>query len=115
MAAAMYDADAPPVSGNFSERTELDSHANMTVVGKGAYILSDTGRTAAVNPCNPEYYTMEIPIVDAAILYTDPFHGKDYVLAIGNDLFVESMVNNLLRPFILREAGIKVSVTEDPF
>ena len=30
-------------------RTELDSHANMPVVGQHAYIISDTGRIADVN------------------------------------------------------------------
>jgi len=27
-------------------RTELDSHANMVVLGRNAYILNDSGRTA---------------------------------------------------------------------
>jgi hypothetical protein len=31
-----------------NSRTELDSHANMPVVGKCSFILSDTGRVADV-------------------------------------------------------------------
>jgi hypothetical protein len=36
-------------------RTELDSHANMLVVDRNAYIISDTGRIADVNPFTPDY------------------------------------------------------------
>jgi hypothetical protein len=34
-------------------RTELDSHANMPVVGRHAYIILDTGRVADVSPFTP--------------------------------------------------------------
>ena len=33
---------------------ELDSHANMPVVGASAYIISDSGETADVNAYSPE-------------------------------------------------------------
>jgi len=36
-------------------RTELDSHANMVVVGRHAYILNNSGRTAQVSAFTPEY------------------------------------------------------------
>ena len=35
--------------------------------------------------------------------------GKSYVLLIQNALYVPSMSNNLIAPFIMREAGIDVS------
>ena len=35
-------------------QTELDSHANMPVVGRHTYAISDTGRIADVNPFTPE-------------------------------------------------------------
>jgi hypothetical protein len=46
-----------------SSRTELDSHANMSVVGRNACIISDTGRVANVNPFTPDYNSMMIPII----------------------------------------------------
>ena len=58
-------------------RMELDSHANMPVVGNHAYILSDTGRTADVNAYNPQYEAMVIPIVDAAVQFSCPYTGND--------------------------------------
>ena len=48
-------------------RTELDTHANMPVVGKHALILSKTGQKAEVNAYTPDYDPLHIPIVDAAI------------------------------------------------
>ena len=49
-------------------RLELDSHANMPVVGKGAHV-EYTGRTADVNAFSPQYDTAQLPIVDAVIQY----------------------------------------------
>jgi hypothetical protein len=94
-----------------SSRTELDSHANMPVVGSQAYIISDTGRMADVNPFTPDYESMLIPIVDAAVRYECPYDGKTYILVVRNALHVPSMRNNLIPPFIMREAGIRVSDT----
>ena len=46
---------------------ELDSHANMPVVGRGTYIVAHTGKTVDVQAYNPVYESMEIPIVDNAL------------------------------------------------
>ena len=107
IASVDYDED----SCKHMYRTELDSHANMPVVGCHAYILSDTGRIADVNAFSPDYATMELPIVDAAIQYDCPYSGISYILVIRNALYVPSMVNNLLPPFMLREAGIQICDT----
>ena len=90
-------------------RTELDSHANMSVVGKHAYVVSESGRVAEVSPFTPDYTPMVIPIVDAAIMYVDSVTGVEYILILRNVLHVPSMENNLITPFILREQGIIVN------
>ena len=41
-------------------RTELDSHANMPVVGRHAYIISDTGRLADVSPFTSAYASVQL-------------------------------------------------------
>ena len=89
-------------------RTELDSHANMPVVGRNAYILSETGKMVDVSPFTPDYQSMAVQVVDAAIQYDDPYDGQSYILVIRNALSVPSMHNNLMPPFVLREAGIQV-------
>lgn len=78
-------------------RTDLDSHANMPVVGRNVYILSDTGETALVAPYSPDYEPKELPIVKAAVLYSCPYTGQDIVLIIQQALHVPSMKNNLIR------------------
>ena len=93
-------------------RTELDSHANMVVVGSNCLIVEYSGRTAVVNPFTPEYDALtEVPIVDAAVLYECPYSGKEYILLVRNALHVPAMVNNLIPPFVMREAGILVNDT----
>ena len=88
---------------------ELDSHANMSVVGVSAYIISDTGETAYLNAYSPDYESRKIKIVDAALQYESPHDGKIFILVLLNALYVLFMIDNLIPPFIMREAGIKVN------
>ena len=53
-------------------KTELDSHANMPVVGANAYILAESGKQVEVNPYTPDYKSMRLPLVDAAVRYDSP-------------------------------------------
>jgi hypothetical protein len=96
---------------NEGSRTELDSHANMPVVGQNAFVISDTGRMADVKPYSPDYESMAIPIVDAAVRYDCPYDSLTYILVIRNALHLPSMQTNLIPPFIMREAGITVHDT----
>jgi len=107
--AGAFDEDQDGEREDGGSRTELDSHANMTVVGKHCYVLRDTGRKANVNAFTPEMQATDVPIVDAAILYECPYSGKEYLLVIMNALHVPAMKNNLLPPFIAREAGLIVN------
>ena len=100
-------------------RTELDSHANMPVLGRHVHILSDTGRKADVSPFTPDYQSLKMPIVDAAIGYMCPVTGEESFLVVRNALHSPNMKNNLLPPFVLREAGLRVNDvpkihTDDP-
>ena len=57
------------ISENSQEfKLELDSHANMHVMGKGAHV-EYTGKTADVNAFSHKYKTPKLPIVDAVIQY----------------------------------------------
>ena len=53
-------------------RTELDSHANMPVVGKHAYIIDETGKNVDVSPFTPDYKPLTVPLVDATVKYNNP-------------------------------------------
>jgi hypothetical protein len=111
IAAANDDDDSMSIDDEKS-RTELDSHANMVVVGRHALIISNTGRTAEVSPFTPDYEALQkVPIVDAAIQYMCPYDDKLYILIVRNALSVPSMKHNLVPPFIVREAGVQVNST----
>jgi hypothetical protein len=78
-------------------RTDLDSHANMPVVGGGAHVLLDHNKTCELSPDSPDYEPMEVPLVDAAVRYERD--GSVYILLIRNALYVPSLDHNLLTPF----------------
>jgi hypothetical protein len=50
-------------------RSELDTHANLPVVGRHAYIISNTRRLANMSPFTPDYSLMQIQVVDTAVHY----------------------------------------------
>ena len=89
--------------------TELDSHANMPVVGKHAYIIAKTGKKVDVSPFTPDYKLLTVPLVDATVEYDNPYNGKTYILVLRNALYVPSMDHNLIPPFMLREMGVTVN------
>ena len=94
---------------NESSRTELESHANMPVIGRNAYILSKIGETVDVAPFTPDYKPISVELVDAALKYECPYSGEVKILIIRRGLHVPSMTHNLLPPFMLREAGIQIN------
>ena len=64
--AIQREAEQEPVGDGIS-RTELDSHANMAVVGRNAYILAETEKDVEVSPFTPDYDPKTYKVVDAAI------------------------------------------------
>ena len=85
-----------------SPRTELDSHANMIVIGKHSFIFDSVhGRNCDVQPFDPSIGTAkQVPIVDAAIAYDCPHTHKTYLLLTRNALYVPTLEHNLIPPFI---------------
>lgn len=96
-------------NGYTCSTTELDSHANMFVVGAQAFVIQHSGRHAEVNAFSDEVDKLtQVPIVDACFAYDCPRSLKTYLLIARNALHVPSMDHNLVPPFLLREAGIDV-------
>ena len=89
-------------------RSELDSDVNMAVIGKHAYILTETGKMVEVNPY-PTYRPIKAPIVDPPLQYDSLYDGISYILVVRNALHVPSMCNNLLPLFMLQESRITVN------
>ena len=82
----------------------------MCVLSKNCCILQCSGRHAQVSPFSPDLDDLQhMPIVDACIAYDNPYSGKAFLLVVYNALHLPSMDHNLICPFILREAGIKIN------
>ena len=94
---------------NVESCTELDSHANMPVVGKHAYIIAETSKKVDVSLFTPDYQPLTVPLVDTTVRYDNPYNGKSYILVLRNELYVPLMDNNLIPPFMLREMGVTVN------
>ena len=94
---------------NHLVRKELDSYANMIVVGKNSIIFDDTGKTCTVNAFSESAGKLHnIPIIDAVIAYDCPYQCKTFLLLMRNALYIPELVINLLPPFIVRESGIQI-------
>ena len=107
--AGVNDATERVAENREESRTELDTHANMPVLGNNCYVIAEVGKTATVQPYRPDYEPMDIPLIHGAVQYDCPYEGKTYVLVIRNALHVPTMTHKLIPPFILREAGIIVN------
>ena len=91
-------------------RTELDSHANMVVLGLNSFVFESTGRTCNVQPFSTDLgIVKDVPIVDGALAYDCPYSGIVYILLVRNALHVPSMDHNLIPPFIMRAGGVIVN------
>ena len=91
----------------------------MPIMGKQCFILAETGKIVNVNPFSPKYKVLTTRLVDTALQYDCPYSGQSYILVIWNAMYALSMENNLLPPFVFREAGITVNDkpkihTQDP-
>ena len=78
-------------------RTELDSHANMVILGLNSFVFESTGRTCNVQPFSTDLgIAKDVPIVDGALAYDCPYTHKVYVLVVRNALHVPSIDHNLI-------------------
>ena len=98
-------------------RTELDSHANMVVLGqhcrhedpKAPSPGEPGSRYAIVSAFSLDHKPMRVQVVDACIGYWCPVNESTYILHFNDVLYVLSMDHNLISPFVLREAGFLVN------
>ena len=92
-------------------RNELDSHANMPVIGSNAIVIATSDKMCDVRAFIPDICPLKVKILDAEVEYSCPYTGVDYILVIRKGLHVPSMVHNLIPPFIMRELDSFVNDT----
>ena len=80
------------------------------MVGYNAYVWRDTGKTTNVGGFTKAVGVLKnIPIVDAIVCYDCPYSHRVFNLVIYNALYIPENADNLVPPFMIREAGIKMS------
>ena len=66
---------------NFISRTELDSYANIVVVGKHCIIFDDTVKTCIVNAFSESAGKLDnVTLVDAAVAHDCSYQCKTFIL-----------------------------------
>ena len=92
--------------------TDCDSHANMMTVGRHCQIIQYTGHHATVHGFTDDLSALDkVPIVDVLLAYDDEYTSKTYLLVARNALYIPTNDNNLIPPFLMREAGLMVDET----
>ena len=96
-----------------ASRSELDSHANMVVLGRNCFVFDGVhGKTCDVEPFDPKLgKAKKVPVVDAAVAYDCPYSHQTFLFILRNALYIPTLEHNLIPPFIMREAGLTVNDT----
>ena len=47
------------------EIIDLDIHANMVILGRNWYVVTNSGKIAEIHTFSPDYEAFKVPIVDA--------------------------------------------------
>ena len=83
---------------SYSDRTELDSHADTTVEGRNCTVMHYTERSCDVAPFSDTYDPMKnIPIIMAATGFISTI-WRQYILVFNEDLYINNMNHRLINP-----------------
>jgi hypothetical protein len=84
-------------------RTEVNSHANKTCVGRHAHIFQNFGRQVNITGYDPSLGTVSNQeIVSAALAYNDPATDEVMILIIHQAIHIPNLKHNLICPMQLR-------------
>ena len=82
----------------------------MVVLGKQCFMI-EQGGVCDVSGFAPGSGRKGVKVVDAAVIYNDPYTGIPHILLFKIALYCSDMNYNLILPFILREVGLIVNKT----
>ena len=88
---------------------ELDSHADVAVLGANCRIIHETNRTVTVHGYDPSLGSTVRKVVSGCFAYDDPNDGNCKLLIIHQGLHVPNMRNSLIPPFQMRDNDITVN------
>jgi hypothetical protein len=90
---------------------DLDSHADMAVLGSNCIVLEETGRTIDVFSYDPKLGSTERKVVSGTFAYDDPDTGRVVLLIVHQGLHIPHLTYSLIPPFQMRENGVEVNET----
>ena len=88
--------------------TELDSHADMCVVGRNAKITHTHEQKVLVSGYDKTLGKKEYNVVSRELAYEDPQTGKSIILKIHQAIYIPTMRHNLLLPIQLMTNGVQL-------
>jgi hypothetical protein len=92
--------------------SELDTHADNTVLGDCCLLIHDTGRKVDVSGFSTALGSIELPIVSGAVAYDHPITGKVYILVFHQAIYCRQMNNHLICPMQCRLNGVVINDTQ---
>ena len=89
--------------------TDIDSHADSPIVGDNTSILFYTNKTVRVSGFTKALGDInKVPVVVAAVAYTDTVTEVTYLLVISNVIYMKGMDGTLIPLFMIRLIGHEV-------
>jgi len=88
---------------------DLDSHADVAVLGANCRIFQESTKTVQVFGYDPSLGSTERKIVSGCFAYDDPTNGSVKMLIVHQGLHVPTMKNSLIPPFQMRVNDVIVN------
>jgi len=102
-------AQLPAYAGKEDRGLDLDSHADMAVLGSNCHIFEDTGRTVHVFSYDPNQGSTERKVVSGCFAYDDQDTGRVVLLIVHQGLSIPHLEYSLISPFQMRENDVVVN------
>jgi hypothetical protein len=89
---------------------DLDSHADMAVLGSNCFVFEENGKTVNVFSYDPELSSMARNVISGSCFaYDDPCSGRVILLIVHQGLHIPHLGYSLIQPFQMRENDVIVN------
>jgi hypothetical protein len=88
---------------------DLDTHADMAVLGSNCYVFEETGKTVNVFSYDPKLGSTTSNVVSGCFSYDDPTSGCVILLIVPQGLRMPHLSYSLIPPFQMRENDVIVN------
>ena len=100
---------ASVVHNNKETTLELDSHANTSVLGGRALVVSDFTEPVNVQGYDPSLGTKTYKTITGAVGYCDPASGNIYHPVIHQAIYIPGLDHHLLSPMQFRVVDVEIN------